>query len=541
MNFHDLPRIARKLSSLLGWAMWMPMVLAPMTRLPAADAPGVEESLAGLRRLVEEQNHRIEELTRKVRLLEERAPGNEGVAPFAATNAAAATPSGAGSTAAMAPEIASKPVTRSATETPKDSARVPDSPRLVVGAEGFALQSSDTNFVLRLRGLLQVDSRTFLEDDGGLDGNDGFVIRRARPILEATLYRDFDMQLVPDFAGNAAQLFDASITYRLRTEVQVRVGKFKLPVGLEQLQSDAAGLFNERGFVSQLIPARNTGAQVSGELAEGILRYAGGLFGAAGDGRNSSGLAVADEPELAGRLIVEPWRNSSMTTLRGLGVGVGASFSEIRSNAVALPATSGGTLPGYTTAGSQQFFAYNPTQGSVVADGAHWRLSPQAYWYRGPVGVLGEYLISDQEVLNTSAIGRRADLQNRAWQVSAQWVLTGESAGYGMIMPRRNFDPRHGGWGAWQLAARYGELSLDPETFSGFANPQVSARRAAAWSLGINWSLNRNLRVLTSYSQTRFEGAEGGPGTSPPSLLTAPGVVTQEDEKVFLTRVQLLF
>ena len=29
----------------------------------------------------------------------------------------------------------------------------------------------------------------------------------------------------------------------------------------------------------------------------------------------------------------------------------------------------------------------------VAADGVHWRIGPQAYWYWGPFGLLGEYAL----------------------------------------------------------------------------------------------------------------------------------------------------
>ena len=71
-------------------------------------------------------------------------------------------------------------------------------------------------------------------------------------------------------------------------------------------------------------------------------------------------------------------------------------------NTAGLPSTTGGSLPGYFTDGQQQFFAYNPADKAVVvADDNHWRLSPQAYYYYGPFGLLGEYAISDQEVKRT--------------------------------------------------------------------------------------------------------------------------------------------
>jgi phosphate-selective porin OprO/OprP len=219
---------------------------------------------------------------------------------------------------------------------------------------------------------------------------------------------------------------------------------------------------------------------------------------------------------------------------------LGASYSETSTNALSLPATSGGTLAGYTTPGQQQFFAYNPTSGSVVGNGTHWRLSPQATYLYGPFGVLGEYVISSEGVLNSST-QRSADLQHTAWQVSGQWVLTGEAASFTGIQPQRRFNLRGDGWGAWQLVARYSQLDLDSDTFPNFANSLYSAGSASSWSVGINWWLNRNLRVLTGFTHTTFEGGGSGAVPNIPASLTAPALVTTQDENVLSTRVQLSF
>ena len=82
----------------------------------------------------------------------------------------------------------------------------------------------------------------------------------------------------------------------------------------------------------------------------------------------------------------------------------------------------------------------------MVADGEHWRLSPQGYYFYGPFGFLGEYVISDQRVSRAGAgpfASRR--LANTAWQIAVCWVLTGEDAAYaGGVMPRRPFNPAQG-------------------------------------------------------------------------------------------------
>src|SRR5438477_5707022 len=115
-------------------------------------------------------------------------------------------------------------------------------PTLSIGPSGFTMRSADTNFVLSLRAILQLDSRTYF-DDGGIIGNDGFVLRRVRPIFAGTVFRDFDFLLAPDFGGSSATIRDAYLNYFYNSGLQLRLGKYKTPVGLEQIQSDTAGFF----------------------------------------------------------------------------------------------------------------------------------------------------------------------------------------------------------------------------------------------------------------------------------------------------------
>jgi phosphate-selective porin OprO/OprP len=72
--------------------------------------------------------------------------------------------------------------------------------------------------------------------------------------------------------------------------------------------------------------------------------------------------------------------------------------------------------------------------------------------------------------------------------------------------------PWLGHWGAFELAARFGELKLSPSIFSeNFANLNPSASRATAWATGINWYLNKNAKVVFDFEQTKFDrGAAAG-------------------------------
>jgi hypothetical protein len=67
-------------------------------------------------------------------------------------------------------------------------------PVAVAGANGFELRSADSAFRLRIRGYLHADSRYYGGDDDNR-GIDTFLLRRARPIVEATFFKIFDFRI----------------------------------------------------------------------------------------------------------------------------------------------------------------------------------------------------------------------------------------------------------------------------------------------------------------------------------------------------------
>jgi len=477
--------------------------------------------------LIRQLQRRIEELEQKVKLLE----GGKG--PTEGPNDAKAREH---------LEVLDQKVKLLEQEKERDQeaieAKAKEAPKISIGGDGFSVSSAKGDFALQLRGVLQMDSRTFF-DDSAVAGNNGLLLRRVRPILQGTVFGDFDFLFVPDFAPTSGpQIFDAYVNYRYSPALQFQVGKYKVPIGLEHLVQDRDTLFNERSLVSALLPNRDVGFELHGEVSEGRASYAAGIFNGTSDGANSSNTDFANSQAYVGRLFFQPFRQAAAEAVQGVGFGAAGSYETISAaNIAGLPSTTGGTLPGYFTDGQQQFFAYNPVDKAVVvADQEHWRISPQAYYYYGPFGLLGEYAVSDQVVRRTGvAPFSSAHLEHTAWDVSVSWVLTGENAAYaGGVIPRHPFNPAEGSWGAWQLVGRYAELDVDRGTFPLFADPATSAQSAAAWSVGLNWYLNRNVLLKTSFSRTTFTGG-GGAGTS------APATVTRQPENVLFTRIQLAF
>lgn len=398
-------------------------------------------------------------------------------------------------------------------------------PRFSVGSSGFNAMSSDSNFVFSLKGVLQIDDRTYFSKNV-TPGADSFLLRRARPIFQGTVYKDFDFQFTPDFGGSSVQIFDAYGNYRIAPWLQIRGGKFKTPIGLEQLQADANTMFNERSLVTDLVPNRDIGFQLWGDIDDGLASYAIGAFNGVGDARNSSNQDFDNHRELVARFFTQPFKPLGLPALDGFGIGIAGGFGNVTSNATDLTS-------GYTTDGQQTFFTYNPTSGTVVADGDHWRLSPQGYYYYGPLSLMAEYVVDDQKVRKSTTVAN--DLQNTAWEITGGWVLTGENASYNGVIPLHPFNLQTGHWGAFQVVGRYAQLDLDKNTFPTYANPLTSAEEARAWSVGLNWYLNKNIRVNASFSHTSFSGGGATTGTTPPAN------VTRQAEEVLFTRVQFAF
>jgi phosphate-selective porin OprO/OprP len=393
-------------------------------------------------------------------------------------------------------------------------------PALTASDGRIEIASADRANSLRLRGLVQLDARLYLADEG--HAKDAFVLRRARLISEGVLARDFAFQLVAEFGGGSASILDANLNVAVSQALQFKFGKFKSPVGLEQLQSDAWTFFNERSIASNLVPNRDLGIQAWGHLHDGRLQYAIGVFNGVADGASSSHTDFDNGKDLVARVLASPFKADTGSALQGLSFGLAGSFGRQE--------TTAGRTAGYRTDGQQTFFAYHA---ATVADGPGWRLSPQFEYRHGAIGLLGEYMVSSTSV-RAGAAGPQAELQHRAWQLAAGYVLTGEHSSSGGVIPQANFNPSAGAWGAFEVTARYASVKLDDGAFPLYAAAAGSASDAASIGLGLNWYLSRSVAFKFAYYSTDF-----GFNAAAPVPPLSPGL--RQDEQVFISRFQLGF
>jgi phosphate-selective porin OprO/OprP len=88
-------------------------------------------------------------------------------------------------------------------------------------------------------------------------------------------------------------------------------------------------------------------------------------------------------------------------------------------------------------------------------------------------------------------------------------VLTGENAAFRGVVPRSEFGSDTG-WGALEIAGRVQGITFDDDVFPLFSNPDTSIERALGFTAGINWYLNRYLKLSLNYDHVTYDGGRAG-------------------------------
>ena len=420
-------------------------------------------------------------------------------------------------------------------QTEEATRKALQTPVVTAGEDGFALKSADDNFVLRLRGYAQADGRFYLDNKANY-GTDTFLMRRVRPILEGTVYRDFDFRIMPDFGNGASSttlLQDAWVEWHYWPWLKATGQQLQATVGLSNCNRTHGRSLRNAAYrrtwcrnatsasrcpVTYSVASSHTRLVSSTELSITSI----------------ADLATWDAKDGDARIFVLPFKTTDIDPLKGLGFGVGGTIGDRQ------PSSATTNLPTYKTTGQDAFFTYNDK--GAAPDGLEYRVTPQGYYYWGPLGLLGEYAVADEQMRNG---GLREYVYNTAWQVEGSFVLTGENASYNGVIPRHPFDPKVRGLGALEVVARYGQLDVDHDAFNvsptdtRLADPTKEAQGAKEWGIGLNWYLNKDIKFVLDYEQTHFRGGAGattGTGSKATYL-----IADREAEEVVIGRVQLAF
>lgn len=346
--------------------------------------------------------------------------------------------------------------------------------------DGLRLDSLDGSFKLKIGGRVQVDWAFFgvdddIEDALGEQFEDGVEFRRARINMSGDIYDNIEFRAEYDFAGGEARFTDVYMGIKNVPVVgNVRIGHFFEPFILNEITSDNYHTFMEIGLVSAFAPGRNTGIMVFDAPLDERMTWAVGFFRDTDNFGNGSG---GRNYHATTRLTGLPWYADEGAQLVHLGIGyTHQNYEDDTVRFRARPESNQAPRFVDTADFSAEYGDIIDAQGAVVL---------------GPFSMQSEYV---QAWIDSRTM---SDPDFWSWYAQASYILTGEHRRYNRkygvfegVTPQANFG-KDGGWGAWELAARYSHLDLN--------DGWVRGGLLRDFTLGLNWYLNPNMRMMLNY------------------------------------------
>lgn len=355
-------------------------------------------------------------------------------------------------------------------------------PKLILDGK-FKIESQDGAHSFQPIGRIFWDS-VWEDNDGSADVAGGSELRRARLGFQAQFSENWQVKLEYDFAGSDADLKDGWISYNNKTpggnKYNLKVGQQHVPFGFNTISSSKYMSFLRRPLFAEgpLSPARQYGTTLRMDGKRWLV-HAGGFLEEPKDGEVNIDGDGEDARTLAIRVAGLPFFQDKTHLLH-----VGASYMNIDLRGDSLRVRQ----RAISHLSSSRMFDTGTFAGGVVNDINAFDLEALAIY--GPFHALGEYVRWD---LDSSDSG--AD-ELRAWAFETGWFLTGEAMQYKAgqfsgVTPKKAF--MDGGYGAWQLVARYENMDLNDGTTVGGDGD--------VFSIGVNWLPIKNVRFMAAYNR----------------------------------------
>jgi phosphate-selective porin OprO/OprP len=447
-----------------------------------------------------------------------------------------------------------------------DAAR--PAPRLELNNGRPVITAADGRSAIAIRANVQMDSGVYQEDEegpldsdfrrgsmgGGRENNaardfsDGQYFRRARLGVEGAFASNFNYRLLLELGGSGTEgptrINDAWIAYTGLAPFTFQLGAFSPPSNMDDGTSPEDQVFIERASSAEL--SRALGG-ADGRLGLGIR---------AGGKRYMSSLTLTsrtvNDPEVFdGQFAAVARFGGLLATSENHNLHLGGSGTWVFS-----PADQGSAV----TPRHPVRFRDRPEvrvdgvrlidTGGIDAEGAQvYGIEFGANWRN--FYVQGENFWFDVDrrdpALDDPSFG--------GYYLQGSWLITGESRRYnpatGSFQNPRPRSPfaHEGGWGAFELAARFSHVDLNFAEGDEGTAPVAGAVRGGeqdVLALGLNWYLNPNFKVLLNYLMIDVDRLNpAGPANTAPfgaGVATPPvGAEIGQDLEVIAVRTQFSF
>jgi phosphate-selective porin OprO/OprP len=362
---------------------------------------------------------------------------------------------------------------------------------------------------VELGGLLSVDG-------GYIDANQALenayhtlegwsaILRTAKIKLVATFYKTIEFKMEYDFtyqekSSSHPKFNDFWIGSKKKIPFfgYITVGNMKEPFSLEELASSDTITFMERSLPTKAFsPSYNFGSRLNNTAFDERITWAAGIYANTQDLNNVSStggiknqFSTANGYSLAARVTGLPWYEEGGKRLLHVGVSYNFRARDVNKD------------------GAEEKFSTRPESyltddklvntGNIAATRSN-LISGELAWVWGPFSLQGEYF--------HAFTNGEGNPNFWGYYIYGSFFLTGEHRSYDTpngvftsIKPKQCFNPFRGGWGAWEVVARYSRINLNSHSINGGKEGNVT--------LGLNWYLHRNLRLMFNYIRVNVNNA----------------------------------
>ncbi|MES2255999.1 MAG: porin [Pseudomonadota bacterium] len=480
----------------------------------AADDSAVMKRLDQMQKMIEAQQKQIESQKKEIGGLN-RALGRKGITvpapePVAAPVAPATPPPVVETRLQQQDQKIDDLVAKFAAERDARRLATQEAPLPSVSNGRLQIASADGRFTAALRATVQYDVGYYMQNArtrtlaNGSDFSSGSNFRRAQLGLQGKVFGDWSYYVNIDYGSGGStgtetpgHIQQAYIEYDGFGPFIFRIGAHPPSTGLDDSYSASDQLLMERSAPGDL--TRNMAGGDGRDSIE-FLYVGDRLYGSlayTGDKVQETTLLSDEQQAVVARVAYSPVVNSDWRWLVSL-----------TGTDVFRPGDSNGAL------NSPRPFSFsNPPEVNIddnstklvsvsdtnVTDAWAWNLE-SAVTYQNFLAQAGYFKYGIDQRGVTTLRGQGFD----GWYVEGSWVLSGESRGYSAAnaaftnpKPRVNFSPDGGGWGAFELAARYSTLDLNDNAGAiGGALPAGGVRggEQRIGTVGLNWYPNPVLK-----------------------------------------------
>ena len=325
-------------------------------------------------------------------------------------------------------------------------------------------------------------------DDGQFRFDNGFVIRRARFAVKATLYERWFAELDLDFAYNEVEIKDMFLGYQFNDRFSIKAGNFKEPMSMERMTSSKYLTTMERPMVIDMF----AGGRRLGVAATGWGKHwwaSAGLFGREVDIIQKEKNRGSDGYGVSGRVAWSPILRDDWT----LHIGGYASWRRpdatgTRDRMVEFP-----TFP-ESRVDRRRFVR---AEIENVNNYAVLGLELAARWNK--LLLYGEYVYTTLSRYGYEN-GSRVPLKNavfNGWYVTASYMILGQN---------RQYAPEDAEFGPMNVRKKGGNLELAARVstvnLNDFNDPTayITGGKAINYSASLNWYPVRNVLVGLNYT-----------------------------------------